>query len=133
MLLSGLRRLLILFVVLFVLTSTISLAIGGLAHANLARAIADGFYAVGAAVLIASFILGMRGPLRGDPGETTNAEALERPMPSPIGIGTIVPRSIRRTTLDERQDARRSSIALFALGLVLILIGAGFDPSRHVF
>ena len=133
MLLSGLRRLLILFVVLFALTSTISLAIGGLTHANLAHAVADGFYAVGAAVLIASFVFGLRGPLRGDPGEVTDPEVLERPMPSPIGIGTIVPRSIRRTTLDERQDARRSSIALFALGLLLILIGAGFDPSRHVF
>lgn len=133
MLLSGLRRLLILFVVLFALTSVISLAIGGMAHANLAHAVAVGFYAVGAGVLIASFILGMRGPLRGDPGEATDADALERPMPSPLGIGAIVPRSIRRTTVDERQDARRSSIALFALGLVLILIGAGFDPSRHVF
>jgi hypothetical protein len=132
-LLSGLRRLLILFVVLFVLTSTISLAIGGVAHASLAHAVADGFYAVGVAVLIASFVFGLRGPLRGDPGEATEADALERPVPSPFGIGAIVPRSIRRTTLDERQDARRSSIALFALGLVLILIGAGFDPSRHVF
>lgn len=131
MLLSGLRRLLILFVALFALTCVISLVIGALAHANLARAVADGFYAVGVAVLIGSFILGLRGPLRADPGEA-DAETLDRPMPSPIG-GTIMPRSIRRTTLDERQDARRSSIALFALGVVLILIGAAFDPSRHAF
>lgn len=130
MLLSGLRRLLVLLVVLFALTSVISLAIGGLAHANLARAVADGFYVVGAAVLIGSFIFGLRGPLRGDPGEDASAE---RPVSSPIGIGTFVPRAIRRTTVDERLDARRSSVALFALGLALILIGAGFDPSRHAF
>jgi len=45
----------------------------------------------------------------------------------------IMPRAIRRTTFDERTDARRSSLALFALGLLLILIGAGFDPSRNAF
>jgi hypothetical protein len=130
-LLSGLRRLAVLFVALFALTCVISLAIGGLAHANLARAVADGFYVLGAVVLIGSFITGLRGPLRGDPGVgTTEAE---RPVPSPIGIGAFVPRAIRRTTLDERQDARRNSIALFLLGLAFILIGAGFDPSRHAF
>jgi hypothetical protein len=123
----GLRRLFVAFVVVFALTSVISLAIGALAHGNLERALADGFYVAGAVVLIASFILGLRGPLRGDWGD-------EGEMPMSRGsLGGFMPRAIRRTTLDERVDARRTSIALFAVGLAFILIGAGFDPSRHAF
>jgi hypothetical protein len=127
---SGLRRLSILFLVIFGLTCLVSLAIGALAHANLARAVADGFYVTGAAVLVASFILGMRGPLKPEWGE---GEGDEGPIPPGGGLGMLMPRAIRRTTADERIDARKSSIALFALGLALILIGAGFDPSRHAF
>ncbi len=126
MLRRGLRRLLIVFVVIFALTSAVSVAIGALAHGNLEHALADGFYVAGAAVLIGSFIFGLRGPLRPDWGEGQEAE-----MP-PRRAG-IMPRAIRRTTFDERTDARRSSLALFALGLLLILIGAGFDPSRNAF
>ena len=44
-----------------------------------------------------------------------------------------VQESLRRTTPDERSDARRASLALFGLGIALILIGAGFDPSRSAF
>ena len=121
---SGLRRLSILFVAIFALTSAVSLAIGALAHESLAHALAVGFYVAGAAVLIASFILGLRGPLRAEWGE----EEGERPLRA-----TFVPRAIRRTSLDERTDARRTSFALFLVGLALILIGAGFDPSRNAF
>ena len=127
MLRSGLRRLAILFVVIFVLTSVISLAIGALAHGDLRRSVADGFYIAGAAMLVCSFIFGLRGPLRGDWGDTqdpTQALAQATRMP---------PRKIRRTTFDERADARRSSLGFFALGFVLIMIGAAFDPSRNAF
>jgi uncharacterized membrane protein YidH (DUF202 family) len=123
---SGLRRLLIVFVVIFALTSVVSLVLGALAHANLERALADGFYVAGAAVLVGSFVLGLRGPLRSDWGEGEEAE-----VPTATrGFGALMPRAIRRTTSDERNDARRTSLALFALGVALILIGAGFDPSR---
>src|SRR5262249_53889652 len=126
---SGLRRLLIVFVVIFALTSAIALALGALAHANLQRALAVGFYVAGAAVLVGSFVLGLRGPLRSDWGEEGEAE-MPPPTPRGFGFGALMPRAIRRTTADERSDARRSSVALFGLGVVLILIGAGFDPSR---
>jgi hypothetical protein len=124
---SGLRRLLIVFVVIFALTSVISLALGALAHADLERALAVGFYVAGAAVLVGSFVLGLRGPLRSDWGEE------EVPTQMPRGFGALMPRAIRRTTSDERNDARRTSLALFGLGVALILIGAGFDPSRSAF
>ena len=121
----GLRRLFIFFAVLFGLTCAVSLAIGAIAHADLSRALADGFYAVGAGVLIGSFFFGVRGPLHADWGEGEE-DWSTRPA-------RFMPRRIRRATPDERTDAKRSSLGLFALGLALILIGAGFDPSRHVF
>lgn len=122
---SALRRLLIAFAVIFALTCALSLAIGALAHGSLLHALAVGFYLVGAAVLVCSFVFGLRGPLKSDWAEGQAAEPLRR--------GSFMPNVIRRTTLDERLDARRSSLALFVLGLVLILIGAGFDPSRNAF
>jgi hypothetical protein len=128
-LLSGLRRLFVFIAVLFGVTCAVSLGIGALAHANLERALADGFYVVGVAVLIGSFILGIRGPLRADWGEGEE-DWSARPVRFLPGF---MPRMIRRTTADERVDARRSSLGLFALGLAFILIGAGFDPSRNAF
>jgi hypothetical protein len=121
---SALRRLFTLLAVIFVLTSAVSLAIGALAHANLARALADGFYVAGSAVLVGSFVLGVRGPLRADWGENSH---IDRPR---MGV---LPRSVRRSTPEERVEARQNSLALFALGIVLLLIGGGFDPTRRLF
>jgi type IV secretory pathway protease TraF len=126
---SAARRLLILFAVIFAGTSVVSLALGALAHANLLRSLAVGFYVVGAVVLVGSFILGMRGPLRSEFEDERGELAPARGMLSSV----LVPRSIRRTTVEERQDARRTSLALFGLGILLIFIGAGFDPAQHVF
>jgi hypothetical protein len=131
-LLSGLRRLLILFAVIFAVTAVVSVVLGALAHANLERALAVGFYAAGSAVLIGSFVFGLRGPVRGEWEAPSDAELTEMPVPR-AGLGGFIPRKVRRTTVDERSDAKRNSIALFGLGIVLILIGSGFDPARHPF
>ena len=137
MLLSGLRRLLIVFVVIFAGTAVISVVLGALAHANLERALAVGFYVAGAAVLIGSFVFGLRGPVRGEWRDDREGIVPQSVPPDAVPraglFGGMVPRKIRRTTQDERSDARRNSIALFALGVVLILIGSGFDPTRHPF
>lgn len=121
---SGLRRLFVIFAAIFALTGAVSVAIGALAHTNIARAVSVGFYAVGATVLVGSLVLGMRGPLRADWGDEQTGEMAAR-------RAGLMARAIRRTTLAERVDARRTSLALFALGLALILIGAGFDPHRN--
>lgn len=137
MLRSGLRRLLIIFVAILALTAVVSLVLGALAHANLERALAVGFYAVGAVVLLGSFVFGLRGPVRGEWRDEKEAEILQAVPPEAVPRGGyfagIMPRSVRRTTADERSEARLNSIALFVLGIVLILIGSGFDPSRRPF
>jgi hypothetical protein len=139
---SGLRRLVVIFAVIFAVTAVVSLVLGALAHANLERALAVGFYASGAAVLIGSFVFGLRGPVRGEWGTAQDVHgqspdglqgAAEAPVPHGGTFGGLMPRKVRRTTPDERTDARQNSVALFVLGIVLILIGSGFDPSRHPF
>jgi hypothetical protein len=126
---SALRRLAILIAVIVGVTCVLSLTIGALAHANLLRALAVGFYVAGAAVLVGSFVFGLRGPLKSEWGDD---EQTETGLPARRS-GGLFPSVVRRTTTDERIDARKSSIALFGLGILLILIGAGFDPSRHAF
>jgi hypothetical protein len=136
-LLSGLRRLLVIFVAIFALTAVVSVVLGALAHANLERALAVGFYAAGAAVLFGSFVFGLRGPVRGEWQDDKTGEIPQAVPPDAVPraglFGGIVPRSVRRTTVDERKEARLNSIALFLLGIALILIGSGFDPGRHPF
>jgi hypothetical protein len=124
---SGFRRLGIAFGVIFALTSVISVTIGALAHANLQRALAVGFYVAGAAVLVGCFVLGLRGPLRADWGDGAQPE-----MPLPRR-GVVMPRRVRKATPDERTESKRNSLALFALGIVLIVIAASFDPKRRAF
>lgn len=102
-----------------------SLVIGALDGANLLRSVAVGFYVAGAGVLIVSFVIGVRGPLRPE-----WEQEKEGHIPATRGI---LPRSVRRATPDERSESKRNSVGLFLFGLALVLIGAGFDPTRHFF
>ena len=122
---SGLRRLAIAFGGIFALTVVFSVTIGALAHASLERAIAVGFYIAGAAVLVGCFIFGLKGPVRAEYGSHEHPEQSMRSV--------LVPRSVRRATPEERGESKRNSLALFVLGIVLIVIAAAFDPRRHVF
>lgn len=137
MLLSGLRRLLIIFIAIFAITAVVSIVLGALDHVSLERALAVGFYAVGAAVLLGSFVFGLRGPVRGEWRDDKEGEIPHAVPPEAVPrgglLGGVMPRSVRRTTADERKEARLNSIALFVLGIALILIGSGFDPARKPF
>jgi hypothetical protein len=117
------RRILVLLGGLVGGTVAVSLALGALAHASLLRSLAVGFYVVAAGILVGSFVFGVRGPLRPDWG----ADAQGQPRRG------IIPRAIRRATSDERVESKRNSLALFALGVVFVLIGAVFDPTRRPF
>ena len=103
----------------------VSLIIGALAGADPLHALAVGFYLAGAGVLIGSFVIGVRGPLRPE-----WKEGHEGAMPATRGF---FPNSVRRATPDERSESKRNSFGLFLFGLSLVFIGAGFDPSRHFF
>lgn len=118
---SALPRILALIAGLFAVTVAVSLLLGALAGSNLLRALATGFYVVGVAILIGSFAMGIRGPMRADWGE----EGKRGLVP--------VPRGVRRRSDEERVDSKRNSVALFLLALTFLIIGIGFDPSRRLF
>jgi hypothetical protein len=104
------------------LTLIVSVIIGALAGSSLLRAAATGCYIVGVAILIASFGMGVRGPLRAEWGEEGQPRGL-----------VPLPRGVRRASGEERSDSKRNSVGLFLLGMVFLLIGIGFDPSRQLF
>src|ERR1700746_3545589 len=120
---AAVRRILVLFGSLVGVTVAVSLVLGALAHASLLRALSVGFYVVAAAILVGGLVLGVRGPLRRDWGGDARAQPKRG----------IIPRAIRRASPDERVESKRSSIALFALGVVFVLIGSAFDPARRPF
>jgi hypothetical protein len=102
-------------------TAVVSLVLGALMGASVARSLSLGFYIAGTGLLIGSFVVGSRGPLRPDWG------------PEGRQSGTFIPRGIRRASDDERTDSRKTSVVLFALGIVLVLIGTAVDPTRRAF
>lgn len=106
---------------LFALTVLGSLVLGALAGSNLLRAVATGLYVVGVAILIGSFAMGIRGPMRAEWGE----EGQRGLVP--------LPRGVRRASSEERSDSKRNSVGLFLLAMAFLLIGVGFDPSRRLF
>ena len=131
MLRGALRRIAVIVAVLVGGTAAISLALGALAGKNLSHSLAVGFYLVGAGVLFGSLALGSRGPMRADRSDDEDATTV---VPTPIGPPRLFSRrNLRKATPQERSESRRASLGLFVLGLFLILIGTGFDPSRHAF
>jgi hypothetical protein len=117
---AGFRRILVFLVVVLGGTAAVSAALGALAGASISRSVATGYYLIGSAVLVGSFVVGVRGPLR--------SEALEQPEAAPFRYRGS--RRLRKTTAEERHEGRRISLGLFALGVALILLAAVVDPSR---
>jgi hypothetical protein len=106
-LLAGLSALII------VTAGVLALAVGS----SFGRAISLGFYIFGSIMLIGGFFVGNRGPLR----------------PRGEGIFLLRPRSVRRATPSEREEALNMSAVLVVLGLVLIVVGVVFDPRQRLF
>ena len=114
------RRLALIFGAVVGVTTVLSAAIGVLAGAGLGRALSTGYYSAGALALIGTFVFGSRGPLR--------AEFRDR-----SGDGFLGGRSLRKATPDERTESVGTAVLLFALGIVLIVIGAVLDPQRRAY
>jgi hypothetical protein len=132
MLRGALRRIAAIVAVLVGGTAAISLGLGALAGDSLLRSIAVGYYLVGAGVLLCSLALGVRGPMRAD----RSFEADDPLAGAQAWGGWLRPigrRSVRKATLDERKESRRESLGLFMLGLLIVLLGTVFDPSRRAF
>ena len=120
MLLGALRRFAILFGGIGGLTVVLSLAFGALAKAPLSRSIAVGLYLVGSVILIFGFFVGTRGPLRHDHGDDESAY-------------TLIPRGVRKATLEERKEAINISVLFVVLGLGLIILGVVSDSTHKLF
>jgi uncharacterized membrane protein HdeD (DUF308 family) len=118
MLSAALSRLLKPVAVITGLTAFVSLAVGLLLGASLARSLAIGFYLVGCFMIVAGFFLGNRGPVRQkDEGGT-------------LLFGS---RNLRWATPEELGDALSSSAFFIVLGLVLIVIGVLADTKHGLF
>jgi hypothetical protein len=114
------RRLAVIFLAILGVTVVLSVLFGALAGSGIQRSLAVGFYVSGALLLLGCFVVGARGPLRGvsDEGET---------------VPLFGARKVRRATTDERSEASRTAILLFAVGLFLIVLGSGLDPAHKTF
>jgi hypothetical protein len=114
------RRLALIFAAVLGATVVMSVILGLLAGSSIGRSVAIGLYVAGAVALLGCFVMGARGPLRrtGSAGENT-----------PL-LGA---RKVRRATSDERTEASRTAVLLFALGLVLVVLGSVIDPAHKAF
>jgi hypothetical protein len=122
---AAFRRILAVLALTVAGTAAISAALGALSGKSVEHALAVGYYVVGAAVLVGSFAFGSRGPWRAAVAdEKEGAPFPFRPRPR---------RRRRKATPEERTEATRTSVALFLLGLVLIVLGTVVDPSRRAF
>ena len=48
-------------------------------------------------------------------------------------VALLGARRMRRATADERTEASRTAVLLFALGLVLVVLGSVIDPAHKAF
>ena len=132
MLRSALRRIAVVLAVLVGGTAAISVVLGAIAGKSVSHSLAIGYYLVGAGVLFCSLALGSRGPMRADRVSDEDR---------PVAVGGFMGlarhplgrRNLRKASPEERTESRRASLGLFVLGLLLVLLGTAFDPTRHAF
>jgi hypothetical protein len=118
--LAALRRIALLIAGACALTAVLSVLIGALLGSSIERSLTLGFYLGGCFLVIAGFFAGNRGPARvrsqGD------------------GVGGVVAffgnRRVRWATLREQNESINNSAVFVAMGIILILIGFGFD-AKH--
>jgi hypothetical protein len=118
-LLGALRRFAVMFGGIGALTVVLALAFGAIAGAPLSRSIAIGLYLVGSVILIFGFFVGNRGPLRHDNDDDRGYN--------------LIPRGVRRATLEERKEAINISVLFVVMGLGLIVLGVLSDSSHKLF
>jgi hypothetical protein len=111
MLSAALRRFLTLLAATAALTFLCSAAAGLLLGGSFERAVSIGFYLVGCLLLIISFFVGNRGPVR----------------PKGLGPTLFGSRYMRWATPLEREESINESALYFAVGFFLIVLGLAAD------
>jgi len=120
--LAGIRRILLILASISALTAAVSLLGALAAGASPGRALATGFYLVGAFLMIAGVLSGARGPLRAA-GTSDRAPALTL-----FGFG-VTARALRKASHEERHDTLVTAVLFLGLGLALVAVGVAADPN----
>ena|SRR5690242_6630783 len=110
-------------------TTALAAVLGAVSGKSILHSLAVGYYVVGAAVLIGSFVLGSRGPWRSEVEELSPEDWGGQPAT----YRARTRRRRRKATPEERAESKRGSVGLFLLGVALVLLGALVDPSRRAF
>ena len=116
--LAALRRFAVIVVAAAGVTIAISLAVGAIAGASVARSISLGLDVVGSFTLLIGFFAGNRGPvrMRGDAAAAIFGQKL-----------------VRWATPSEREETLNLSAVLVTVGFVLVLLGLAADPRYSLF
>jgi hypothetical protein len=109
---AGVRRFLTVLAIVAAGTAVVSVVVAFVLGSDLGRALAIGFYLVGACLLIGGFFAGNRGPVRA-----------KRNQPIPV-FGS---RFVRWATAEELDEAINTSAVFVSLGFALILVGVLAD------
>jgi hypothetical protein len=134
MFVAALRRLAYISVFAIGVTVAVSLLIGLLIGSGVDRALTLGFYFVGSFLLISGFFVGNRGPVRvkseehGEEG-VSSASPASMILPIPGFSG----RKMRWASPNEQNETINNSAIFIVLGLILVLIGVGFDSNHSLF
>jgi predicted anti-sigma-YlaC factor YlaD len=126
---AALPRILALLAIVLGGTTAVAAIAGAVSGRSIAHALATGYYVVGAAILVGSFVLGSRGPWRSEV-EDLNPDDWGG---QPATFRARTRRRRRKATPEERAESKRGSFGLFLLGVALVLLGALVDPSRRAF
>lgn len=117
--LAGIRRALLILLAIAAPTAVFSLLLGLAAGTPVSRALATGFYLVGASIMVVGILSGVRGPVRATGTGDADPASL-------FGLG-FGRRRLRKATDEERQDARSTAVLFLVLGLALVALGVVAD------
>ena len=119
---AALRRIIVLLGGLLVVVSGISVALGLLLGASVARSVSLGLTVVGSFLLISGFFVGNRGPVR--------VKSEDAQLTGPLVLGN---RIVRWATPSERDETINLSAVFVSVGFTLVLIGLAADPRYALF
>jgi len=105
-----------------VVVSVVSVLLGALLGASVARSVSLGLTLVGSFLLISGFFVGNRGPVR--------VKGDDAPLAASFIFGN---RLVRWATPSEREETINLSAVFVSAGFALILIGLAADPRYTLF